>query len=191
MQRSSFFILGALLATFLIFIPDTGNCQTPGSEQKPVWFEAGIGDFASENFGTGITLILGLTRAEGQKAEKIRFQHSKEINIFGPFPEAKLYSLGVLTGRRFADRYFDLSLYAGLGLSGGLTRGKYSHRDGGWIGVDYYEDDYFVSPAIPLEITLLYKPHSLVALGFGLNADLNMKNSTFNYALKLCLGRIK
>jgi hypothetical protein len=84
----------------------------------------------------------------------------------------------------------------GLGITGGIKRGDllYTEPSTGWFNIAdgrRFEKDQFISPSIPLEIDLLFKPIKFLGVGFSLFGDLNFNRPMYGVALKLGIGQLR
>lgn len=180
-----------LVFFFSIYI---GHCQVAVVKESKFWIDAGPGAYNSGHT-SGFTLYLGANLVFDSTQYKLRTLLHDEFLLFGPSPSEKYYSVGALIGKGIYTRFIQIQVSAGLGVTGGITRGDLLYTEpigGGWFDFSdrrRFEEKRFFTPSIPIEIDLLITPFKFVGVGFSLFGELNPKRPLYGAALKLGIGK--
>jgi len=157
------------------------------------WIDAGAGYYYSTNESDGLSYNFSANLINNRTLYKIRFLYQEEFNMFGPTPSEKFYCSGIMLGKGFMWEKVRLQLSGGLGITGGIKRGKYLYSSSSWFHIGdrrYYEEERFFSPSIPLEIDFIIKPLNYLGLGVVFFVELNSKRPMFGFVLKLSIGKL-
>jgi hypothetical protein len=116
----------------------------------------------------------------------IRSTYNMEMSVLGPEPSEAHWEVGPLFGFILKGRVGWISGAAGIGIVGGLKRGKLlEHGD-----IDKYQEVDFVNVGFPLDAQLFLKPPAFKRFGLGLNiyANLSPDYSIFGAMLAVMVG---
>jgi len=174
----------------------TGFSQIVDFKKDQYWIDAGFGSYYSTDQTDGFTWNLGVNLISDNTLYKLRFLNQQEFKIFGPGPLEESYSVGMMIGKGFKGKYIQILFSGGLGITGGIKRGKllYTEPSSGWFDIGdprHFEKERFISPSIPLEIDLLIKPIKYLGAGVTLFGDLNLKRPMYGFVLKFGLGKMR
>ena len=97
----------------------------------------------------------------------IRSTYSMELSIVGPEPKESLWEVSPMFGFVLKGRVGWISAGAGVGIVGGINRGKLIEHGQDPSDPDTYEESSFLTVGIPVDIQLFLKPPSFNI--FGLN----------------------
>ncbi len=160
------------------------------------WIDAGFGNYYSTDNTEGISWNLAVNLINNNTLYKIRFLNHQEFKLFGPDPLEDFYNLGMMMGKGFSGKYHEIQVSGGLGITGGVNRGKllYVEPSQGWFNIsnpNHYEKEKFITPSIPLEIDLIIKPIKFLGAGATLFGDLNYKKPMYGFLIKFALGKLR
>jgi hypothetical protein len=110
----------------------------------------------------------------------------------GHTPEETIWDLGALYGAISKRRFGFVSAAAGLAVVGGVKRGAFLRREGGWFSIrDVYEVRHFHTVGMPLEAQAFFTPLPFFGLGLELYANLNPVRSYKGLNFCLQFGRLR
>jgi hypothetical protein len=196
----SFLSVGAVL---ILLIPNCLISQGVKSDTKPIsqnkisnfsnnWINAGIGVCSF-----GLSSGANFSHQSGKKLITVRATYNEELTIFGPSPSEQAWDVGVMYGRIAKSKYGFASISAGLGLVGGVKRGRYLDDDFqgryGWfaIVIDRYEKIDFLTLGIPAEIQAFWTPFSKLGIGITLFGNLNPEKSFAGLLVSIQIGDLR
>ena len=193
----------SVVAVFMLLIPNclisqdvesdfrrSSQMETCNSTNN--WINAGIGAGSA-----GLSSGANFSHQSGKKLISARVTYNEELNIFGPSPSERAWDFGVMYGGIAKSKYGFASISAGLGLVGGVRRGRYldENRDDnyGWffIKIDQYEKIDFLTLGIPAEIQAFWTPFSKVGIGITLHGNLNPEKSFAGILISLQFGDLR
>ncbi|MDO9340471.1 MAG: hypothetical protein Q7T72_08095 [Bacteroidales bacterium] len=178
------------LSTFYL----TGFSQVIDFKNDKYWVDAGFGSFITINNISGLPVFpqyLSINLFNDSTFYKISFLRNEEWDLFGDNPNEEYYSVGVLLGKGSSRKYLQFQFSCGLGITGGIKRGDFLYNNGDWFRSDYYERDKFITPSIPVEIDLLFKPIKYAGIGVTLFGNLNFVRPYCGFAVKLSMGKLR
>lgn len=99
-------------------------------------------------------------------------------------PARTMTSVDLLYGRVLVDKKLYVSLVGGIGLVGGLERGRFLYADPGFLGSTHYEKlrSYTVGLPISSKVLISLSKH----FGLGLEGYININGIHTFYGLNLC-----
>jgi hypothetical protein len=122
----------------------------------------------------------------------VRYVYNIEFQpIVGLSPDETVWDAGVLYGRIAKVSYGLASISGGIGVVGGVRRGKYLSSSGGWFGTSYYEKLTFLTVGIPVEGQLFWTPLDFWGIGFYGFANLNKEKSFIGALLCIQIGKLR
>jgi len=154
-----------------------------GSGNNYFWINGGVGVGS-----LGLAGGAGLTWVTPDYIISVRYAANTEFNIFGPTPEESVVDVGLLYGIYSSSKYGFASIAAGLSYVNGVRRGKILAN--GLLG-DAYEKVPFQTIGIPLEAQLIWRPFSVVGIGFYFFADINSEMSNVGGLITLQIGYLR
>lgn len=189
--------------TFMLLIPSCLMSQDVQSDTTPVsknktsnsvnnWINAGIGGCS-----VGLSSGANFSHQSGKKIISVRATYNEELNIFGPTPSEQAWDVGVMYGGIAKSKYGFASISAGLGLVGGVKRGRYLgyNRDDscGWffIRIDQYEKIDFLTFGIPAEIQAFWTPFSKLGIGVTVYGNLNPEKPFAGLLVSIQVGDLR
>ena len=179
----------------LLFYSMTCHGQITDQKNNNYYIDLGIGGFTTFNNLSGGTYYIGINRLTNSTHYAMRYRRLSEgsiVNFGGPSPSEEYGSIGLMFGKGSSKKSYQSHFLGGLGVTGGITRGKYIRTVQGIFGsIEYYEKEKFLTPSIPLEIGFLVKPSKNLGIGITLFGDLNLTRSYFGIALNLSLGKFE
>jgi hypothetical protein len=190
MKQSIIFLAG------LIFYTLSGYSQIIDFKNDKYWIDAGVGGYYSTDLTDGLAWNLSVNMINDSTLYKVRFLNLQEFQLFGPDPLEEFYSVGMMVGKGFSGKYIQVFFSGGLGVTGGIKRGKliYTEPGQGWFdlsGPGHYEKERFILPSIPLEIDMLIKPIKNLGAGITLFGDLNWARPMYGFIFKFAIGKLR
>jgi len=188
--RQLCFITGLLLYSL------TCVSQVVDFENDEYWVDAGVGGFSTIDEISDISWHLSVNLFKDTTFYKIKYTRNEEwdFSFSGPRPEEKYNSISLMIGKGFSRKHIQLQYLGGLGITGGIKRGKFIKRTGQYLffgPYDVYEEDKFITLSIPLEVGLTFKPGKYIGIGGTLFGDLNKVRPYYGLALKLSVGKLR
>lgn len=154
---------------------------------NPMWVEAGLGVF-THRAEPAIGQSYWLNYSSGNTIYKVRYQKLDEFQILGPDPQEYTKGLALMMGKKRGNDIVHIAASGGLGISTGITRGKYLYTNGGILGSSVYETKTFSKVSIPLEVDFVFKPFRYFGMGLALTGDINAERSSVGLLFKAGLG---
>lgn len=175
---------------FWEYQPDLSGIEWK-EEQPPrrwdLWVNAGVGPVAQLSSSTaGLGLGGSVNLRIDHYLVMVRSTYNLEMSVLGPEPSETHWEAGPLFGFVLKGRVGWISGAAGVGIVGGLRRGKLlQHGD-----IDRYQGVDFLNIGFPLDIQMFLKPPSFSRFGLGLNlyANLSPAYSVFGLMLSIMIG---
>jgi len=150
------------------------------------------------NVGLGIGSSGGAAGANfsyhfGSTLVSLRYVYGEEIRgmFEGPSPLESVWDLGLLYGVSEKASYGVVSVSAGVGLVGGVRRGRYLGSSGWWFSHDTYEKVSFSTLGVPMEGQLFWTPSSHLGVGVYAFANLNRERSFIGALLCVQIGALQ
>lgn len=141
------------------------------------WVSLGIGRSSA-----GDLMSIGYVTALSPRAFfSLHFVHAEHSEIFKT-PGRRIWDLGALIGIGTIDEKYRILASAGMGLIGGVQRGKCIESGFLW---SKYESIRYSALGIPFEFQFLLKLSESGGIGFNLHANINSKSSFCGGALTL------
>jgi hypothetical protein len=149
------------------------------AQRKPDlwWINAGLGYGIWESSTDGISLGAGFSMSKESHLFSIRYVFIEELNLFGPLPAETIWDIGLLYGKFKQSSLGIASISGGLGLLGGVKRGKYLRGSNWLFGPAHYESLKFTTIGFPLEGQIFWTPFDHFGIGINGFCNLNAKNS--------------
>ena len=183
MRKGSFILL--LIGIFSI--ANVYSQRIDSTKSNPLWVEVGIGVFSPTGelaFGQSYWV----NYSDKNTVYKIRYQDIEEFSVLGPDPREFTKSFAFMMGKKLGNDIVHIAASGGLGLSTGISRGKYLYTNFGFLGSDVYERKSFQKVSIPLEIDLVFKPIKYLGMGIALTGDINAERSSYGVLWKVGVG---
>ena len=183
--------------TVLFLYSLTCVSQVIDFENDEYWVDAGIGGFGTiDKMGGGLYHFGANLFKDSTTFYKIKYSRIEEVSDYwftGPRPEERYNSFSLMIGKGFSRKHIQLQYLGGLGITGGMKRGKFIKKTGLWLitSYDVYEEDKFITLSIPLEVGFTYKPGKSIGIGVTLFGDLNQVRPYYGLALKLSAGKLR
>ncbi len=177
-------------STFWKYQPDLSKIEW--KEERPprrwdLWLNAGAGAVVQLDSSTaGIGMGGSVNFRIDHYLVMIRSTYNLEMSVLGPEPSETHWEVGPLFGLVLRGRVGWISGAAGVGVVGGLKRGKLlEHGD-----VDKYAGVDFLAVGFPLDVQLFLRPPSFSCFGLGLDlyANLSPEYSVFGLMLSVMVG---
>lgn len=121
----------------------------------------------------------------------VRYVYNEEFRFFAPSPLETVWDVGMLYCRSVKESYGLASISGGIGVVGGVRRGKYLGSIGGWFGTDYYEERTFLTVGIPVEGQVFWTPLDFFGIGFYGFANLNKEKSFVGALFCIQIGKLR
>ncbi|MPN53579.1 hypothetical protein SDC9_201243 [bioreactor metagenome] len=136
---------------------------------------------------------LGANLFKDSTLYKVRFLWNKEFDLLGSNdPSEEFYSAGVMIGKVRSNQYIQFRYSGGIGVIGGVKRGdKLLYTTGSWLKKNYYGEENFITPSIPLELDLIFKPIKHFGIGFAIWGELNYKRPMGGIIFKIEVGKLR
>jgi len=173
------------------------NCfsQIIDLKNDKLWIDLGIGSYYAFEESDGFSDYISVNLYKDSVLYKIRFLNYDEFNLFGPSPSEEFYDIGMMIGKGFSGKYAQILFSGGLGVTGGIKRGKLLYTEpSGDFSIDdprHFDSDRFITPSIPLEIDVLFKPIKYLGAGVSLFGNLNLKQPMYGFAIKFSIGKMR
>ncbi len=159
------------------------------------WIDLGMGSYRSFDKTDGFTGYISANLYKDSLLYKVRYQAYEEFNLFGPHPSEEFYDIGIMLGKGFSGKYSHILFSCGLGVTGGTMRGKllYTEPTGDFSINDprHFEGDRFITPSIPLEIDILFKPVKYLGAGVIFYGNLNFKQPMYGFVIRVGIGKLR
>jgi hypothetical protein len=155
------------------------------------WVNAGVGPSVNMDSSTS---GLGFGGSANLKYDhylmQIRSTYNMELTVAGPEPQESLWELSPMFGFVFKGRVGWISGAAGVGLVGGIRRGKLIEQGQESSDPDKYEKQEFLNIGFPVDVQFFLKPPSFLMFGLGLNiyANLGPDNSIVGIMVSIMAG---
>jgi len=151
------------------------------------WFNGGIGSSSA-----GLSAGISFSHLNGKHLLTVRLTYNEEFVIFGPSPAENAWDFGCMYGRVTKSKYGFASIAAGLGLVGGVRRGRYLGYDvNGWFGTSWYAEDDFFTLGIPAELQAFWTPFSKLGIGVTLYGNLNPEKPFAGLLVSIQIGDLR
>lgn len=158
------------------------------------WADGQVGMFSTVKNMGGFSGGLSLNAVNANNLYKVRYFYDERFEVFEPI---EMYNeMGLLIGKSFYSRLFQVNLSAGIGITHGEIVGNTivtEYRDQ-WYNrrtTTTYEFEKFTTASIPLEIDLMIKPLKVIGLGISLGGNLNLIRPTFRSTLSFNVGKLR
>jgi hypothetical protein len=177
-------------SAFWRYRPDLSKVEWKEDEPPrrwDLWMNAGVGPVALLNSSTaGLVLGGSVDFRIDHYLLMIRCTYAMEMSVLGPEPSESHWEVSPLFGFVLKGRAGWISGAAGVGIVGGVKRGKLlEHGD-----IDKYASVDFLNVGFPLDVQLFLKPPAFLNFGLGLNlyANLSPDYSVFGLMLSIMIG---
>lgn len=155
---------------------DSGN-----SSLTSYWLDGGIGG-GSTGFATGVSA----SYLSGYNLYTVRYAYNAEMNLLSSSPAISVWDVGLLYGRTARNQMYYSSASAGVGLVGGVRRGK------SISGTLFdYESHSYSTIGIPLQVELFLTPRPFFGIGLSAAGNLNPERSFADVRLCLRVGKLR
>lgn len=179
-----------LLNLGLLLCSVTVNGQIIDLKNDKYWVDVGVGSYRSTYKLNAISMNFGANLIKDSMLYKIRFIRHIEWNFRGPNVLENVYNAGVMIGKRcWSSQNIQLMYSGGIGVIGGVERGEklLSNID----GTSDYGKENFITPSIPLEINLIFKPKKYFGFGLAIFGELNHKRPMYGAIFKVGIGKLR
>ncbi|MFC1654523.1 hypothetical protein ACFL2F_01850 [Myxococcota bacterium] len=178
-------------SSFWRYKPNLSNFEH--KEKEPprrwsFWVNAGVGpsvDMDSSTSGLGIGGSVNLKI--DYYLLQVRSTYSMELSVAGPEPQESIWEVSPMFGFVLKGRVGWISAGAGVGIVGGINRGKLIEHGQEPSDPDIYEETSFLTVGIPVDVQFFLKPPSFNMFGLGLNFFANVGPETSLVGLMLSI----
>lgn len=140
---------------------------------------------------------IGATVHKNEILYRLMYMHNSE-SILGTLmvsPYEYYNCFSILLGKRISNsNLLQINLSGGIGVTSGLKRNELIEDQGPgyfFFPVESYTSEKFVTPSVPIELELMFKPIKYVGLGAGFFCEINFKKPLLGITGKAMLGKIK
>jgi len=154
------------------------------------WVNAGVGPSVNmESSSSGLGLGGSVNLKFDHYLMQIRSTYNMELTVMGPEPQESLWEVSPMFGFVLKGRVGWISGAAGVGLVGGVGRGRLIEQ-GQDSEPDVYKKQEILDIGFPIDVQLFLKPPSFLMFGLGLNiyANLGPGNSIVGLMLSIMAG---
>lgn len=160
--------------------------DTAVSEQKYLWFNAGLGpgSFSSMSGNFGSSFGLGLNYSYNNRVYKARFVRIKEFKIFGDSPPPdSIWEAGILYGFSSVTKKSMVSFSLGISYVGS-EKNIYVENESSY----YYQEERSEGVGIPIEAQAVWFALNGIGMSVSLFGDFNKENSFSGLSLGIIIG---
>jgi len=175
-------LIGLILSTGGSFV--YGQDISRDSSAQFFWVNGGLG---ASSFG--VSPGVSVSYQSRKSLVSVRYVYNEEFQILGPSPSETVWDVGVLYGRSAKVSYGLASISGGIGVVGGVRRGKYLGSSG-WFSSNY-EKLTFLTVGIPVESQLFWTPLSFFGIGIYGFANLNTEKSFIGGLFCIQIGKLR
>ena len=186
-----------LVILFYTILHFSINAQDKSNERadKCYWLKLGLGS-GIRNHMSGLSIGGNIAYQFGTNLLSIRSVFTGETQFRNFFffnePFESFWDIGTLYGKNIKTKYLFTSIAIGIGVIGGMRRGRYLYTVYGWPGeTHYYEKLPFFTIGIPIEAQISWIPTSFCGMGITAFANLNRRNSFVGILLSKLFGKLK
>ena len=154
------------------------------------WVNAGLGPSVNMDSSTsGLALGGSANFRIDHYLVQLRSTYNMEMSVLGPEPHESFWEVSPMFGFVLKGKVGWISAAAGVGLAGGVNRGKLLEQGEGAAPDKYAEND-FINVGFPIDVQLFLKPPSFSIFGLGLNiyANLGPDNSIVGLMVSIMAG---
>lgn len=185
--------------TFLFFIllnEKNAHSQLINFKTDCYWIDIGAGIVNTFKYSGGLHADIGINFVKNKNIYKAEYQYNEEFELFPKkLPVEYLHSINFLIGKQLSlDNFTYLQFAAGLGVIWGTIRGNtvIEERKGGFSSIRYYYNTKRpISPSIPIETELVFKPIKYAQIGVSLFGNINIKRPFYGFAVKAGIGKVR
>jgi hypothetical protein len=185
---------GTTDSSFWRYKPDLSNFEFKESgppSRWSFWVNAGVGPSVNmESSSSGVGFGGSANLKFDHYLMQVRSTYNMELTVMGPEPQESLWEVSPMFGFVLKGRVGWISGTAGVGLVGGVGRGKLIKHGDDPSEPDVYEKKEFLDIGFPIDAQLFLKPPSFLMFGLGLNiyANLGPSNSIVGIMLSIMAG---
>ena len=185
------------LNLFIVFAIFSFNSfsQIIDYKNDKLWIDVGLGRYYSNSDFEGFTSNISINLMKENLLYKIRNLNYTEFNVFWPTPDEKFNEVGLMIGKGFSGKFTHVLLSGGLGITEGTKRRKYLYTEpNGDFNIHdsrHYESDHFITPSLPIEIEVMFKPVSFIGAGVSLFGNLNFETPVYGFMCKFSIGKMR
>lgn len=175
-----------IIILFLITFNATAQ-DKPKEDDYGFWLEGGVGLHSQTS-----TLALGKSTwfTISNKNTMYKFRHQYLEELFGTgTPHEYTRSFALMIGKKKDNKIVHVGASIGLGISKGVYQGEYLYSSGWFFNTQHYERKTFNVLSLPMELDVVFKPIPVLGFGFAVTSDLNPKNSSLGFLLKIGIGK--
>ncbi len=185
-----------ILVLLVLILLKTEDLKAQNFDRDHKYFrvEGGIGPGTADMMSADVNLSCRLKEDKIISLRYITGEQSlgKYFLFSNIHPHEKVWDIGLLFGKATKGRIVQVSAAGGIGLVGGLKRGKFISTHPGWFGGwREYERVNFLTVGIPVEIEAMVTPSHFFGFGISLYADLNPTYPFAGAHFRLMLGDIR